>query len=62
VSLSCWMSGTGMAIPIRCKVREGPVGILLYPIGGNLSSYEMGLRVFCCTQQGKTYGKARHMI
>jgi hypothetical protein len=43
-------------------VQEGPEGVLLYPIGGNLSNYERGLRVFCCTQQGETYGKARHMI
>jgi hypothetical protein len=41
------------------KVQEGPEGILLYPIGGSLINYERGLRVFCCTQQGKTYGKAR---
>jgi hypothetical protein len=27
-------------------VQEGPKGILLYPIGGNLSNCERGLRVF----------------
>jgi hypothetical protein len=45
VSLSYWKSGTG---------------ILLYPIGRNLSNCEWGMRVFCCTQQRKTYSKARH--
>jgi hypothetical protein len=37
VSLSCWKSGTGMAIPMRRKVQEGPEGILLYPIGETLA-------------------------
>jgi hypothetical protein len=41
-------------------VLEGPEGIPLYPIGENLSNCEKGLRVFCCTQQRETYGKARH--
>jgi hypothetical protein len=62
VSLSCWMSGTGMVIPTRPQGARGPEGILLYPIGGKLSNCERGLRVFCCTQQGETYDKARHMI
>jgi hypothetical protein len=34
----------------------------LYPTGGNLSNYERGLRVYCGTQQGETYDKARHII
>jgi hypothetical protein len=60
VSLSCWKSGTDMAIPTRPQAARGHEGILLYPIGGNLSNCERGLRVFCCTQQGETHGKARH--
>jgi hypothetical protein len=43
-------------------VQEGPEGTLLYPIGGNLSNCDRGLRVFYCTQQGETYDKARRMI
>jgi hypothetical protein len=62
VSLFCWKSGTGMAIPMRPQGARGLEGILLYPIGGNLSNYERGLRVFYCTQQGETHGKARHTI
>jgi hypothetical protein len=27
---------------------------------GNLSNCERGLRVLCGTQEGETYGKARH--
>jgi hypothetical protein len=50
------MNGTGMAIPTRLE------GILLYPIVANISNCERGLRVFCCTQQGETYDKARHTI
>jgi hypothetical protein len=61
VSMSCWKRGTGMAIPTRPQgARGGHEGILLYPRGGNLSNCKRGLRVFCCTQQGETYGKARH--
>jgi hypothetical protein len=62
VSLSYWMSGTGMAIPARPQGARGPEGILLYPIRGNLSNNERGLRVFCCTKQGEIYGKTRHAI
>jgi hypothetical protein len=43
-------------------VQEGHEDILLYSILGNLSNCERGLRIFCCTQQGETYGKAMHMI
>jgi hypothetical protein len=43
-------------------VQEGPEDILLYPIWGNLSNCERSVRVFYCTQQGKTYDKVRHMI
>jgi hypothetical protein len=44
------------------KVQEGLESIVLYPIRGNLSNCERGLRVLCHTQQGETYGKARHTI
>jgi hypothetical protein len=43
-------------------VQEGSEGILLYPIGGNLSNCERGLMVFCGTQQGETYGKTKHVM
>jgi hypothetical protein len=46
----------------ECKVQKGYDGILLYPIRENLSNYERGLGVFCCIQQGKTYGKTGHTI
>jgi hypothetical protein len=62
VNLSCWMSGISMAIPIRPQGEEGAEGILLYPIRGNLSNCERGLRVFYHTQQGEIYDKARHTI
>jgi hypothetical protein len=38
-------------------VQEGPEGILLYPIGENLSNCERGLVVFCCTNKGKHMAK-----
>jgi hypothetical protein len=38
-------------------VQEGPEGILLNPIGENLSNYERGMSVFCCTQQEKPMAK-----
>jgi hypothetical protein len=38
-------------------VQEGPEGILLYLIGGNLSNCERAMRLFCCTQQGKPMAK-----
>jgi hypothetical protein len=44
------------------KVQEGPEGIVLYPIRGNLSNCERGLRVLCYIQQGETYGKARDTV
>jgi hypothetical protein len=50
-----------MAIPTRPQGVRRAEGILLYPIEGNLSNCERGLRVFCCIQQGETYDKARHM-
>jgi hypothetical protein len=59
VSLLCWMSGTGTAILQGRKVQEGLEGILLYLIRGNLSNCERGMRVFCCTQQGETYGRSK---
>jgi hypothetical protein len=60
VSLSCWKSGIVWLYLWDRKVQEGHEGILLYPNGGNLSNCERGLRIFCCTQQGETYSKARH--
>jgi hypothetical protein len=39
-------------------VQEGPEDILLYPILGNLSNYERGLRVFRRTNTGKPMVKA----
>jgi hypothetical protein len=62
VSLSCWMSGTDMAIPTRPQGAREPKGILLYPIWGNICNCKRGQRVFCCIQQGETYGKARYTI
>jgi hypothetical protein len=62
VCLSCQKCGTGMAITTRPQCARGHEGILLYPIGGNLINGERGVRVFYCTQQGETYGKARHTI
>jgi hypothetical protein len=44
-----------MAIPTDHTVQEGLLWV-------NLSNYERGLRVLCCTQEGETYGTARHMI
>jgi hypothetical protein len=44
------------------KVQEEHEGIVLYPIRENLGNCERGLRVLCYTQQGETYGKARHTI
>jgi hypothetical protein len=43
-------------------VQKGPEGIVSYPIRGNLSNCERGLRVLCYIQQGETYGKVRHTI
>jgi hypothetical protein len=62
VSLSCQKRGTGMVYLRDRKVQEGPEGIRLYQKGGNLSNCERGLRVYCDTQQGETYGKVRHTI
>jgi hypothetical protein len=62
VSLSCRKRGTGMAIPMRPQGARGDWGYTLYPTGANLSNCERGLRVYCDTQQGETYGKARHTI
>jgi hypothetical protein len=62
--MACWLTRKALVLDELYlwdrKVQEGPEGILLYPIGGNLSNYKRGLRVFCCTQQGETYGKVRH--
>jgi hypothetical protein len=57
VSLSCWKSGTSMAIPIRPQGARGPKGILLYPIGGNLSNCERGLRVSVVPNKRKPMAK-----
>jgi hypothetical protein len=34
-------------------VQEGPEGIMLYPIRGNLSNCERGMRVLCYIQQAE---------
>jgi hypothetical protein len=62
VSLSCWMSGTGMTIPTKLQGARGAWEYSVVPNRRNLSNCERDLRVFCCTQQGETYGKARHAI
>jgi hypothetical protein len=62
VSLSCWMSRTGMAIPTRPHGARGAWGYSIVPNKRNLSNCERGMRVFCCSQQGETYGKTRYTI
>jgi hypothetical protein len=59
--MACWAGLVWLYLRDR-KVQEGLEGILLYPIEGNLSNYERGLRVFYYTQQGETYDKAWHTI
>jgi hypothetical protein len=61
-TLSCWMSGIGMAIPMRLQGAGEAWGYSVVPNTGNLSNCERELRVFFCTQQGETYGKTRHAI
>jgi hypothetical protein len=62
VSLSCRKHGTGMAIPTRLQGARAAWGYMIVPNRGNLSNCERGLRVYYGTQQGETYGKARHTI
>jgi hypothetical protein len=62
VSLSYRERRTGMAIPTRPQGARGAWGYTVVPNRGILSNCERGLRVYCGTQQGETYGKARHTI
>jgi hypothetical protein len=60
VSLSCWKRGTGMDIPTRPQCVRGAWGYSIVPNRGKPWQLRKGPDGILCTQQAKTYGKARH--